>query len=72
MDKNGIDENIAEILNSQEYSVWKVSGLWKSRVQYKWMKKVGGGEKGGIYRREQDRQGERKSCRIQRYILIYF
>ena len=43
MDKNGIDENIAEILNIQEYSVWKVSGLWKSRVQYKWMKKVGGG-----------------------------
>ena len=46
MDKNGIDENIAEILNIQEYSVWKVSGLWKSRVQYKWMKKVGGGRRG--------------------------
>ena len=67
MDINGIDENIAEILNIQEYSVWKVSGLWKSRVQYKWMKKVGGGE--GIYEREQDRW---ESCRIQRYILIYF
>ena len=49
MGKNGIDEKIAEILNILKYSVWKVSGLWKSRVQYKWMKKVRGG---GIYGKE--------------------